>query len=198
MVQVGGARVSERCGCARAGLRTVRAKSQTKRWLMISDARSPAPEWPRKGALGKEPSRFPLYRTWHHAPIRARCSAVEWRSLTPNALAFSRAAHVTMFTDGNARKSRKPSGSHTSGARLTSCRFCYYVSRDSLNRRRVGDCCSVHVFTQPGHLRLLIDVWSSSHDPEALTDCCTAAHSSKGPDRKSTGILIGSVAGNCR
>jgi len=28
--------------------------------------------------------------------------------------------------------------SHTSGVRLTSRRFCYYVSRDSLNRRRVG------------------------------------------------------------
>src|SRR5215831_11067539 len=36
---------------------------------------------------------------------RARCSAVEWRSQTPNALAFLRKAQVS--TDGNARKSRK-------------------------------------------------------------------------------------------
>ena len=67
---------------------------------------------------------------------RARCSAVEWRSKTPNALALSREAHVTVSTDGNARKSRKSRGSHNFGALLTSCHFCYNVSRESLNLRR--------------------------------------------------------------
>jgi hypothetical protein len=55
------------------------------------------------------------------AKTRARCSAVEWRSKTPNVLAFSREAHVTMPTDAPRQKSRKPRGSYTSGARLRSC-----------------------------------------------------------------------------
>jgi len=38
------------------------------------------------------------------AKTQARRSAVEWRSKTPNALAFSREAHVTMSNDGDARK----------------------------------------------------------------------------------------------
>src|SRR5262249_34161426 len=68
------------------------------------------------------------------AKTQARRSAVEWRSKTRNALGFSREAHVTMSSVGDARNSRKPCDSDTSGARLTPCRLRYYVSMD----RRTG------------------------------------------------------------
>jgi len=70
------------------------------------------------------------------AKTRARCSAVEWRSKTPNVLAFSREAHLTMPTDAPRQKTRKLRNSHTSGARHTSC-----VSGTICRRGRVPGAC---------------------------------------------------------
>src|SRR5262245_39269132 len=59
---------------------------------------------------------------------QACCGAVEWRSQASDLLSFSREARLLAPSDAEAQKSRKLRGSHTSGARLTSCLSCYYES----------------------------------------------------------------------
>jgi hypothetical protein len=76
------------------------------------------------------------------AKTQARCSAVEWRSKTPNVLAFSREAHVTMPTDAPRQKTRKPRSSQTSGARHTSC-----VSGTMCRRGLVTAACGNKILT---------------------------------------------------
>jgi hypothetical protein len=66
------------------------------------------------------------------AKTRACCGAVEFDSQTPDILASSREAHVTLFIDGRPQRYRKLGGSHTFRARLP---FAFMLPRVV----RVGD-----------------------------------------------------------
>jgi len=69
---------------------------------------------------------------------QACCGAVEWHSQAPDVLSFSREARSLPPTDAQAQKSRKPGGSYTSEARLTSCLFVLLCVEPSVICRGVG------------------------------------------------------------
>src|SRR5262249_8159539 len=56
------------------------------------------------------------------------CGAVQWRSQASDVLSFSREARLLAAGDAEAQKSREFRGTYSSGARLTSCNSCFYVS----------------------------------------------------------------------
>src|SRR5215510_14680097 len=86
------------------------------------------PQVLRLGSVALPAARYDYNSDWtpllaglSPAGMAASLAALEWRSKTPNILAFSREAHVTMPTDASRQKSRKPRSSHASGAGLTAC-----------------------------------------------------------------------------
>jgi len=100
--------------------------------------------WASGGSVALPAARYDYNSDWtpllaglSPAGMAASLAALEWRSKTPNILAFSREAHVTMPTDASRQKSRKPLVP-TLLARGSRHAFLIQCVEGALNRQRVG------------------------------------------------------------